>query len=634
MIDRQLPGQEADDGKQAETELRPTAVPDKSLPRAIGNQAMQRWAAPRLAAPGALVQRQAAEAGDTAVPPAPVPQRPPLIVPDEAAELQPGQMRKSEFLAQLRTAVCQTADEALQDTIYATIGCPYIERWFAYYSGQGSAHIERALQRFVPATNQATTAQSCIPLICQRVRQGVEEWLTTGDVTGIPEGAAEMVPPEAGGPPGETAVGSLISGAGAALSRVGALLFKRRENGPETPADPTATREQLGPGQPLNGDLRRQMAGVFGTDFAQVRIHTDADAGQLADEQNARAFTIGEHIAFAPGEYQPGDPIGSALLAHELAHVMQQEGAGSAPLQTKGPDYGALEEDADQAAVTAVVSLWSGVKGKTGSIARNALPNLRSGLRLQRCSKKSSGPIGPTRLAQARTNFRSYNSQLTEPQKDKIVQAIEAVAADNLNLQIAFYDYYSGHDIEEASSSRLNSWRTGQLAETSPSSDTYLNPSVFASSYAATSLGPLLIHEFTHTRHESNPLGSRDYQEGDSYAIEYFYAGRSGDAKRQGEILTLMANPAKLTMPMGIPALQQHFRSSYATLEGLYEIIDTGSSTHAGSPFTTPTVLSKDEARAMVAELVSLEPGSHSARLTQIITWVNANLSSFHVPPI
>ncbi|MCB8986620.1 MAG: hypothetical protein H6661_02595 [Ardenticatenaceae bacterium] len=164
MIDRQLPGQEADDGKQAETELRPTAVPDKSLPRAIGNQAMQRWAAPRLAAPGALVQRQAAEAGDTAVPPAPVPQRPPLIVPDEAAELQPGQMRKSEFLAQLRTAVCQTADEALQDTIYATIGCPYIERWFAYYNGQGSAHIERALQRFVPATNQATTAQSCIPL--------------------------------------------------------------------------------------------------------------------------------------------------------------------------------------------------------------------------------------------------------------------------------------------------------------------------------------------------------------------------------------------------------------------------------------------------------------------------------------
>ena len=47
--------------------------------------------------------------------------------------------------------------------------------------------------------------------------------------------------------------------------------------------------------------------------------------------------------------------------------------------------YGALEDDADNAAVGAVVSLWGGAKGKLGEISRNAMPRLKSGLRLQRC---------------------------------------------------------------------------------------------------------------------------------------------------------------------------------------------------------------------------------------------------------
>ncbi|MGB4872322.1 MAG: DUF4157 domain-containing protein, partial [Candidatus Promineifilaceae bacterium] len=279
-----------------------TAVPDKSLSRAIGNQAMQ-----RMAAPGKMVQRQAANETDTAVPPTTA-TRAPLIVPDETADLQPGQMRRAEFLAQLHTAVCQTADQSLAGTIYSAIGCPYIERWFAYYNGQDSQHIERALQRFVPETAQAMSAQSCIPLVCQRVRQGIANWLTTGEVVGVPEGAAADLPPvDASGMPGGTAVGGLLPAAGQILSRVGALLFKRQDNSPEIAADPAAAQAQLGAGQPLDSGLRRRMAAAFGSDFNQVRVHTDADAGQLAGDLNARAFTVGEHIAFAPGEYQPND---------------------------------------------------------------------------------------------------------------------------------------------------------------------------------------------------------------------------------------------------------------------------------------------------------------------------------------
>ncbi len=374
-----------------------TAVPDKSFSRAIGNQAMQ-----RLAAPGKMVQRQATNETDTAVAPA-APTRAPLIVPDETADLQPGQMRRAEFLAQLRTAVCQTADQSLAGTIYSAIGCPYIERWFAYYNGQDSQHIERALQRFVPETAQATSAQSCIPLVCQRVGQGIAGWLTTGEVAGVPEGAAADLPPvDASGMPGGTAVGGLLPAAGQILSRVGALLFKRQDNSPEIAADPAATQAQLGAGQPLDSGLRRRMAAAFGSDFNQVRVHTDADAGQLAGDLNARAFTVGGHIAFAPGEYQPNDPIGGALIAHELAHVQQQENAAPAALQANGgAGYGALEEDADLAAATAVVSLFGGGPQHRAGIAQTAVPRLKSGLRLQGCKTKSGPTTTPLQDAYA-----------------------------------------------------------------------------------------------------------------------------------------------------------------------------------------------------------------------------------------
>jgi hypothetical protein len=76
----------------------------------------------------------------------------------------------------------------------------------------------------------------------------------------------------------------------------------------------------------------------FGEDFSQVRIHTDRSAAQAADDLNARAFTVGRHIAFAPGEYRPETGSGRHLLAHELTHVVQQRGGGSdKAIQTVNP---------------------------------------------------------------------------------------------------------------------------------------------------------------------------------------------------------------------------------------------------------------------------------------------------------
>ena len=61
-------------------------------------------------------------------------------------------------------------------------------------------------------------------------------------------------------------------------------------------------------------------------DFSKVRIHTGENANKAAEEMNARAFTLGNDIVFARGEYNPASAEGKSLMAHELTHVVQQDG--------------------------------------------------------------------------------------------------------------------------------------------------------------------------------------------------------------------------------------------------------------------------------------------------------------------
>ncbi len=82
-------------------------------------------------------------------------------------------------------------------------------------------------------------------------------------------------------------------------------------------------------GEALAPTLRRDMEQHFGHDFSQVRVHADSRAAASAREVHARAWTVGRHIAFASGRYQPEAPAGRHLLAHELAHVVQQRNSAA-----------------------------------------------------------------------------------------------------------------------------------------------------------------------------------------------------------------------------------------------------------------------------------------------------------------
>jgi len=78
------------------------------------------------------------------------------------------------------------------------------------------------------------------------------------------------------------------------------------------------------PGEPLDAATRAFMEPRFGQDFRDVRVHTDLHAASSAEEIGARAFTLGAHLAFGQNKFSPTTADGRKLVAHELAHIVQQ----------------------------------------------------------------------------------------------------------------------------------------------------------------------------------------------------------------------------------------------------------------------------------------------------------------------
>ncbi len=105
------------------------------------------------------------------------------------------------------------------------------------------------------------------------------------------------------------------------------LLQTKSENGiaNETNLE-TSLHQAKGGGQPLGDHIKKPMETAFGADFGKVKIHTDNNSDQLNRSIQSRAFTTGQDIFFRQGEYNPTSSTGQELLAHELTHVVQQNG--------------------------------------------------------------------------------------------------------------------------------------------------------------------------------------------------------------------------------------------------------------------------------------------------------------------
>ena len=100
------------------------------------------------------------------------------------------------------------------------------------------------------------------------------------------------------------------------------------------------------PGQPLETETRKFMESRFEHDFSGVRVHTGERATESARVTNAHAYTVGEHVVFGSGQYNPHTTEGAWLLAHELAHVAQQGADETVQTLSLEPEGGRAELEA------------------------------------------------------------------------------------------------------------------------------------------------------------------------------------------------------------------------------------------------------------------------------------------------
>jgi Domain of unknown function (DUF4157) len=98
-------------------------------------------------------------------------------------------------------------------------------------------------------------------------------------------------------------------------------------------AMPRVEQALNGPSQPLEPSVQTFMQNRFGDDFSNVRVHTDTRAAESAKAVGALAYTVGDDVVFSPGKYSPSSRPGQKLLAHELAHTVQQRQSGNATVQ-------------------------------------------------------------------------------------------------------------------------------------------------------------------------------------------------------------------------------------------------------------------------------------------------------------
>jgi hypothetical protein len=143
-------------------------------------------------------------------------------------------------------------------------------------------------------------------------------------------------------------------------------------------------------GFPLSAEIRAYFEPRFGHDFSKVRIHTYDRAAQSAAALNASAYTVGSDIAFASGLYAPITAAGRRLLAHELAHVVQQAPGCAARGDGVAIDPSATAEREAEAAAEQVIRTAPDASDRARPALTPLGPSLQSSPMLQRQERCSS----------------------------------------------------------------------------------------------------------------------------------------------------------------------------------------------------------------------------------------------------
>jgi hypothetical protein len=166
----------------------------------------------------------------------------------------------------------------------------------------------------------------------------------------------------------------------------------------DTRVAPRIVREVLrSHGTPLDPGVRRDMEPLFGHDFGSVRVHTGEQAAASADAVDASAYATGSNIVFGRGQFAPETAPGRRLLAHELAHTVQQRNSGpvSAELPVSDPG-GRPEKEAEGAVQSVAAHRQASLTPSNPAVARQPK---------QEGKEATEGPAGLDEVEQELTKF-------------------------------------------------------------------------------------------------------------------------------------------------------------------------------------------------------------------------------------
>lgn len=353
----------------------------------------------------------------------------------------------------------------------------------------------------------------------------------------------------------------------------GPLRIAGSDEAEEETAERHASRASGSPMDAVPADPEGSLPGQGDETSSVVTIHTGPDAERSARLIGAEAYAMPGHIVFGAGAYDPLSNRGRRLLAHEMTHALAAP--GGVPVVRRAT----VHSDKD--------------------------------------------------LFDMMQKFRRWNTQLTEEQQNKIFWSIKG-ATDSDEVAYAFFDYYSGWSgyqillmspAEEAAAKKNDTY-----AETKPNSDTKIRSDVLTMDNKQ--LGPLLLHEFAHTGQHANVLGAFDFEEGQAYGVEYFYAEHTGDTARMAKIVSIITGAAARWGAMQEAATKENFRVTYALMKALADL------TKAGSSSLPPlTGKSGDDGRLMSAAFVGSFADMPSD-VQALWDYIRANLASFTYPTV
>jgi len=191
----------------------------------------------------------------------------------------------------------------------------------------------------------------------------------------------------------------------------------------------SAINSARGGGQPLEAGLQQSMGQAMGVDFSGVRVHTDARSDQLNRSIQAKAFTTGQDLFFQQGEYQPGTRGGQETIAHELTHVVQQNGGGwnykarpgiiqRAPNETRDNETRDNEEESIIARSMRTLwhmltRAWTGVRETQREF--DAQPRENEGsvfMKMEEAEQQTLLPLEPTVIVESRSEIRDDDNDI------------------------------------------------------------------------------------------------------------------------------------------------------------------------------------------------------------------------------